>query len=63
MAASSSSSGVGRPPIDIDINRVEALRNIGLSMTQVSKTLKISRSTFYRNLENTDMIGYTDISD
>jgi len=63
MAASSSSSGVGRSPIDIDIDRVATLRNIGLSMTQVSKTLKISRSTLYRNLENKDMIGYTDISD
>jgi len=63
MAASSSSSGVGHPPIDIYLGRVEALRNIGLPMTQVSKTLKISRSTLYGNLENTDMIGYTAISD
>jgi len=61
--ASSSNSGVGRPSVEIDIDRVEALRKIGLSLTEISKRLKISRSTLYRHLEDTDLVGYTDISD
>jgi len=52
---------VGRPSVDTDLDRVEALRDI--AMTGVSKTLKISRSTLYRKLESKGMIGYTDISD
>ena len=39
------------------------MRNNGLSMTKISETLGISRSTLYRALENSDLIGYTDISD
>ena len=58
-----SSSSVGRPSLNIDLERVEAMRNTGLSMTKISKTLGISRSTLYRALEYSDMIGYTDIND
>jgi len=61
--ASSSSSGVGRPSVEINMERVEALRKIGLSLTEIRKRLKISRSTLYRHLENTDLVGYTDIND
>lgn len=39
------------------------MRNTGLSMTKISKTLGISRSTLYRALKNSDLIGYTDIND
>ena len=61
--AESGNSGVGRPSLDVDMERVEALRRIGLSLTEISKRLKISRSTLYRHLENTDLVGYTDIRD
>ena len=61
--ADSGISGVGRPPLDVDMERVEALRRIGLSLTEISKRLKISRITFYRHLENTDLVGYTDTRD
>ena len=61
--AESGNSGVGRPSLDVDMERVEALRRIGLSLTEISKRLKISRSTLYRHFENTDLVGYADIRD
>ena len=61
--ADSGNSGVGRPPLDVDMEKVEALRRIGLSLTEISKRLKISKSTLYRYLENTGLVGYTDVRD
>ena len=56
-------SSAGRPALQIDIKEVEQLRKIGISMTKISEVMGISRSTLYRALENTDLIGYTDIND
>ena len=61
--ADSGNSGFGHPPLDVDMERVKALRRIGLSLTEISNRLKISRSTLYRHLENTDLVGYIDIRD
>ena len=61
--ADSGNSGFGHPPLGVDMERVKTLRRIGLSLTEISKRLKISRSTLYRHLENTDLVGYTDIRD
>ena len=58
-----SSCSVGRPSLNLDLEKVEAMRNSGLSMTKISKTLGISRSMLYRALENLDLIGCTDIND
>ena len=58
-----SSCSVGRPSLNLDLEKVEAMRNSGLSMTIISKTLGISRSMLYRALETLDLIGYTDIND
>ena len=42
----------GRPKVDLDHARVHAARKLhedrGLSIAEICKTLKISRSTFYR---------------
>lgn len=56
-------SNVGRPSLHIDLEKVEDMRNIGMSMKKISETLGISRSTLYRTLEDSDLIGFTEISD
>ena len=55
-------SSIGRPAIEIDMDKVTEMRRIGMSMTKISESMGISRSTFYRTLENSDLKGFTDIS-
>lgn len=57
-----SSSNVGRPSLQVDLEEVESMRKCGLSMTKISEIVGISRSTLYRALEGTNLIGYTDIT-
>jgi len=54
-------SYAGWPSLHIDLEKVEDIRNIGMSM-KISETLGISRSTLYTTLENFDLIGFTEIS-
>ena len=56
-------SGVGRPLLQIDIAQIMQLRKLGMSMTKISNIIGVSRSTLYRGLENTDLVGFTDLSD
>ena len=56
-------SGVGRPSLQIDVAQVMQLQKLGLSMTKISDIIGVSRSTLYRGLENTDLVGFTDLSD
>ena len=56
-------SGVGRPSLQIDIARVMQLQKLGMSMTEISDIIGVSKSTLYRGLENTDLVGFTDLCD
>ncbi len=40
---------IGRPKKSIDLTEVKRLRDEGLNITQISKTLNISRASLYRN--------------
>lgn len=53
----------GRPSIEIDMDKVKELRGLGFKFVDIAKMLNISRSTLYRSLGNSDLMGYTDISD
>ena len=55
--------GVGHPLVQNDITQVMQLRKLGMSLTIISEVMGISRSTLYRSLENTNLIGFTDLSD
>ena len=56
-------NNIGRPEIEIDIEKVRELRVLGFSWTTIAERLHISRQTLYRRLEGCGMMGYTDISD
>lgn len=56
-------NNLGRPEIEVDIEKVRELRVLGFSWTTIAERLHISRQTLYRRLEGCDMMGYTDISD
>ena len=55
-------SGVGRPSLQIDITKVMQLQKLGLSMTKISDIIGV-RSTLYKGLEYTDLVGFTNLSD
>ena len=44
------------------MEKVTELRKIGMSITKISELMEISRSTLYRALEDSDLKGFTDIS-
>lgn len=52
-----------RPFLDVNMEEVRDLHTLGFKWTQIAKMLKVSRQTLYRRLANTDLLGYTDISD
>ena len=56
-------SGIGRPSLQVDITQVMQLRKLGMSITKISDIMGVSRSTLYRKLENTGLIGFTDLCD
>ena len=51
-------SSVGRPAIEIDMDKVTEMRRIGMSMTKISESMGISRSTLYRTSENSGLKGF-----
>ena len=53
----------GRPLLDVNIENVRDLRQLGFSWTKISKMLNVSRQTLYRRVEGTGLMGYTDIND
>ena len=56
-------SSVGRPSIQVNVEEVEDMKKTGMTMTEITQIMGISRSTLYRKLEDSSLIGYTDISD
>ena len=58
-----SSNNVGRPSLQINVEDVEDMKKTGMTMTEITQRMGISRSTLYRKLEDSNLIGYTDISD
>ena len=56
---------VGRPRVDVDLDVVEFLASLKLSLTKVASLLGVSRSTIYRRMmEEGRVIGsYTPITD
>lgn len=61
--ACGSSTSVGCPSLHINLEDVEGMRKAGMSITKISQILAVSRSTLYRAMEGSDLLGYTDISD
>ena len=58
----SGSGNVGRPRLQVDVEEVAEIRKIGISITKISEIILASRSTLYRALEGSNLIGVTDIS-
>ena len=57
-------SDVGRPSLQINMEDVESMRKVGMrSITKISEALGVSRSTLYRAMESSDLLGFTEISD
>ena len=54
---------VGRPSLQINMEDVEDMRKAGMSITKISQALGVSRSTLYRAMEGSDLLGFTEISD
>ena len=54
---------VGRPSLQINMEDVEDMRKAGMSITKISQALGVSRSTLYRAMESSDLLGFTEISD
>ena len=54
---------VGRPSLQINMEDVEDMRKAGISITKISQALGVSRSTLYRSMEGSDLLGFTEISD
>ena len=54
---------VGRPSLQINMEDVEDMRKAGMSITKISQVLGVSRSTLYRAMEGSDLLGFTEISD
>ena len=55
-----SSSIVGCPSLQVNLEEDESMRKCGMSMTKISEIVGIRRSTLYRALEGSEWIGYTD---
>ena len=55
----------GRPRVDVDLDDVEFLCSLRLSLTKVAALLGVSRSTIYRRMaeEGRAIGGYTAITD
>ena len=58
----SGSDNVGRPRLQVDVEEVAEMRKIGISITKISEIIGVSRSTLYRALEGSNLLGVTDIS-
>ena len=58
----SGSGNVGRPRLQVDVEEVAEMRKIGICITKISEVIGVSRSTLYRALEGSNLIGVTDIS-
>ena len=58
-------SAFGRPRVDVDLDDVEFLCSLKLSLTKVAALLGVSRSTIYRRMAEEGRVigGYTVISD
>ena len=54
---------VGRPSLQINMEDVEDMRKAGISITKISQALGVSRSTLYRAMEGSNLLGFTEISD
>ena len=56
---------LGRPRLDVDLDDVEFLCSLKLSLTKVAALLGVSRSTIYRRMAEEGRVigGYTAISD
>ena len=60
----SGSGNAGRPRLQVDVEEVAEMRKIGIYsyITKISEIIEVSRSTLYRALEGSNLIGVTDIS-
>ena len=53
----------GRPLIEVSMEKVKELRELGLTWTKIADILHISRQTLYRRLDGSCLMGYTEVSD
>ena len=49
--------------IEVSIQEAKELRKLGFTWSKIATMLNISRRTLYRCLEDTDLAGYSDVSD
>ena len=51
MSQLSGQRGVGRSKVDIDLDDVEFLLSLRMSITNIAKIMNVSRSTIYRRMK------------
>ena len=56
-------ASLGRPIIEVNMDKVKELRMVGFTWTKIAGLLNISRQTLYRRLDGSGLMGYTDVSD
>ena len=51
----------GRPLIEVSMEKVKELRELGLTWTKIADILHLSWQTFYRHLDGSNLMGYSEL--